>query len=148
MKKFSKRTILFIYISIVLCCFLLSCLLIFAQPIRVVGNSMSPSYQHNNLVFVNTAAKNYSKNNVIILRYGKEKIIKRICAEQGDTVEIRADGIYINQVFITDNNEYKEMQYFLRENEYFVLGDNYDQSTDSRYFGIISENQILGKVIN
>lgn len=109
---------------------------------------MSPSYQHNNLVFVNTAAKNYSKNNVIILRYGKEKIIKRICAEQGDTVEIRADGIYINQVFITDNNEYKETQYFLGENEYFVLGDNYEQSTDSRYFGIISESQILGKVIN
>ena len=74
---------------------------------------------------------------------------KKNNAKQGDTVEIRADGFYINQVFITNNNdEYKETTYFLGENEYFVLGDNYEQSTDSRYFRIISENEIIGKVIN
>ena len=74
---------------------------------------------------------------------------KKNNAKQSDTVEIRADGIYINQVFITNNNgEYKETKYFLVENEYFVLGDNYEQSTDSRYFGVINGNEIVGKVIN
>lgn len=109
---------------------------------------MMPSYQHNNMVFVNVVADNYTTSDVVIIQYGKEKIIKRIYAEAGDTVEIKAEGIYINQVYITDNSdEYQETKYFLGENEYFVLGDNYAQSTDSRYFGIICKSEIVGKVI-
>ncbi len=124
------------------------CLFIFAQPFRVLGNSMSPTYTHNDLVFVNVIATNYSTDDVVVIQYGKEKIIKRIYAEYGDVVDIAADGIYINHSFITANDEgYEETSYCLDKNEYFVLGDNFKQSIDSRYFGVVTSDKIVGKVL-
>ena len=148
MKRLSKHTVLFLCLSIIVFGSLFACLLFLAQPFRVVGESMLPSYQHNDLVFANTLSDSYSTNDVVILRYGKEKIIKRIYAVQGDVVELRADGVYINKIFITCNsNKYEKVKYLLGESEYFVLGDNYEQSIDSRYFGVINQDEILGKVI-
>lgn len=83
-----------------------------------------------------------------MLHYGKEKIVKRIYGVYGDYVEITTEGVYINEILIIDNFEnYNETEYTLLLNEYFVLGDNFSESTDSRYFGAIDKNQIIGKVI-
>ena len=50
--------------------------------------------------------------------------------------------------YITENNEnYDEVQYLLEDSEYFVLGDNYAHSIDSRNFGVVEAEQIIGKVI-
>ncbi len=81
--------------------------------------------------------------------------IKRIVAESGDKVEIKNGYLYIND--IKQNEDYlKEEQstkpkfisypYIVPEGEFFVLGDNRLHSTDSREFGSISKDKILGKV--
>ena len=142
-----KHSIIIFGVAFLLLVLIAVLIFVFAQPMRVVGNSMYPTYKENNIVFVNTMAKDYSTNDVVVLYYGREKIIKRICAESGDLVEIRTDGVYINGSFITENSEnYNEVQYLLSENEFFVLGDNYSQSIDSRHFGIVGIEKIIGRV--
>lgn len=114
----------------------------------IKGNSMEPTYKNGDLIFVNTATKKFDTGDIIVLYYGKEKIIKRIYAVKGDCVKIISNGIYINEIYITNNIEgYNESNYVLMENEYFVLGDNYSESIDSRYFGTIKKTDIIGKVI-
>ena len=143
-----KQSIIIFGVAFLLFDLIVVLIFVFVQPMRVVGNSMYPTYEENNIIFVNTTVKDYSTNDVVVLYYGREKIVKRICAESGDLVEIRNDGIYINGKYITENNEnYDEVQYLLEDSEYFVLGDNYAQSIDSRNFGVVEAEQIIGKVI-
>lgn len=143
-----KHSIIIFGVTFLLFALIVGLIFVFVQPMRVVGNSMYPTYKENNIIFVNTTVKDYSTNDVVVLYYGREKIVKRICAESGDLVEIRNDGIYINGKYITENNEnYDEVQYLLRDSEYFVLGDNYAQSIDSRHFGVVEAERFIGKVI-
>ncbi len=146
MKRTNKRFVWIAVISVM--SFMVALLCLFAvRPFRVVGDSMNPTYTHNDFVFVNVIATKYSVDDVIVIQYGNKKIIKRIYAECGDVVDITAEGIYINDLLITANDKrYEETRYCLGKNEYFVLGDNFDQSVDSRYFGIIADNEIVGKV--
>lgn len=100
------------------------------------------------IVFVNTAETNFSTNDVIVFYYGHAKVVKRVCATSGDFVEVRDDGVYINGRIIAVNNEsYEIMQRTLESREYFVLGDNYAYSTDSRYFGVITSEQCIGRIV-
>lgn len=121
---------------------------VFLRPMKIVGNSMNPTYQNGDIVFVNTAVKKYITKDIVVLYYGQEKIIKRIYGLYGDYIKITQEGVYINEEYITENRgEYTETEIILLEDEFFVLGDNYSESIDSRYFGAIKYSQIIGKVI-
>ena len=80
-----------------------------------------------------------------------EKIIKRVIGMPGETVAIKKGKIYINDKVIDDEYAYGETSDYnkvtLRDNEYFILGDNRLISKDSRYFGPIKENEIKGKIV-
>ncbi len=83
-------------------------------------------------------------------------IIKRIIALEGDTVEINSLGeVSVNGVPLNED-EYKfidgydhlvNIKYTVPEGEVFVMGDHRNESSDSRYFGSIDEDTILGKVV-
>ena len=92
----------------------------------------------------------------------RKLILKRVVAVPGDVVEVKADRLIVNgkhldeEKFIhtggRDQSQRRSSSYFgpvkLRSgevNEYFVLGDNRDNSQDSRLFGPVSEAQIIGK---
>lgn len=83
-------------------------------------------------------------------------LIKRIVAAPGDTVLIVNGNIYINDELLKEdyyiNLEYAgsaEQALHLEKDEYFVLGDNYEVSKDSRYkeIGCVKVDSILGKVV-
>jgi len=74
-------------------------------------------------------------------------LIKRVVAKEYDYVEIINNKLFINHKFIKDIGTINspKISLLLKENEFFVLGDNINNSYDSRNYGPISYEQILGK---
>ena len=104
----------------------------------VNGNSMYPTYKSGDVVLVNSLFyKNPKKNDIITFKLNNKYYIKRVIGVAGDTVDIDyADG----KIII--NGE-------VPEDMIFVLGDNRNNSNDSRSkkIGMIPINKIKGKVI-
>ena len=79
-----------------------------------------------------------------------ERFVKRIIAVPGDTVEIRRGKVYVNdelleESYIVDSSRASLERRRMTAEEYFVLGDNRLASNDSRRFGPVPLNNILGK---
>jgi signal peptidase I len=104
-----------------------------AQPFIVSGKSMEPTFHNGDYLIVDELSYNFNepqKNDVIIFRYPLEPskyYIKRIEGLPGE--KIKTNG--------------KEIT--LGENEYYVLGDNRGASSDSRSWGPLKENFIVGR---
>ena len=95
------------------------------------------------------------EDTVVIKRDGKLQVM-RIIAADGDTIDMTKDGIKING-YLQRQNEmdektfpYKEGIIFpitVQKDEFFVLGDNREHSTDSRIYGTVKKAEIKGSVI-
>ncbi|MBO7407829.1 MAG: signal peptidase I [Clostridia bacterium] len=100
--------------------------------------------------------------NVITVKLTKKNLdhkywIKRVIGVPGDTIEIKADGVYrngekldetyVNPAEVPNYSSWIGKTWVIQEDEVFVMGDNRNHSTDSRYIGPIKINSILGKVI-
>jgi len=100
---------------------------------------------------------------IIVFIYPEDKkkdFIKRLIAVSGETVEISNGNILINDKLIKDPPQMLKIYYYNRgdygregeplkvpENSYFVLGDNSDSSRDSRYWGFVPKNNIIGRAM-
>nr|WP_277422258.1 signal peptidase I [Brachyspira hampsonii] len=88
---------------------------------------------------------------VVVFNYNDTNLVKRVIGIEGDKVEIKDGGLYLNDNLI--EHEYyifsseDDGLYILGNNQYFVLGDNIKVSEDSRYFGLVDEKDIKGQVI-
>ena len=121
---------------------------------RVDGNSMENTLNDGDTIFVSRAAAFaglYKNDDIIVFEHKKGNknisLIKRIAASEGDKVEGRDEKLYING---KEKEGYKceeEFEYILGKDEYFVLGDNADESTDSRVFGIIKSSQVKARAV-
>jgi signal peptidase I len=90
----------------------------------------------------------------------KRDFIKRLIGTEGETVEIRNHDIYINGKMVTDHKKIRENHYYnvqdweygqagmqitVPDNSFFVLGDNSSSSSDSRNWGFVDKDDLLGK---
>ena len=118
-----------------------------ATPIKVDGTSMQPTLEGNEIMILNKLGK-VERNNIIVVGYDKEDLIKRVIGLPGETIEIIEGKIYINGKKIEDEygngitSDYPKT--ILKKNEYFVLGDNRGNSKDSRSIGPIDKASIKG----
>jgi len=134
------------------------------QSSIVVGCSMEPGLQNGERILISKVVYKLhepERGDVIVFyppeypREQKVEYVKRIIALPGEYVEIKDSKVYIyqnNEVLILDELSYiKEppnnsfTKQMVLENTYFVLGDNRNNSNDSRKFGMVSREDIIGK---
>jgi len=125
----------------------------------VKGNSMLPNYHDKEVLFVNKVAYHWNnprRGDVIAMYYPGEtqkRFIKRIIALPGEEIEISNGLVRINGQLLTENylpNGTLTLPHTKRQlqtGEYFVMGDNRSGSSDSRAWGPVPKEFIIGRVI-
>ena len=121
--------------------------------VMVHGDSMYPTLHNKDLMILDKISLKTTKIkrfDIVVIDAMNEKIIKRVIGLPGETVEYKNNKLYINGKIIKDkyniNNATLDFDsVVLREDEYFVLGDNRAVSIDSRRLGPIPKKDILGK---
>ena len=116
-------------------------------PVIVSGSSMASTLHDGEILLLKKYDKKYERNEIIVFDYQGSKLVKRIIGLPGETVEYESGKLYINgveteEMFSSITNDYYKTT--IPEGYYFVLGDNRNNSTDSRIIGLISEEQISG----
>ena len=111
----------------------------------IAGNSMVPTLEEGNIVLVSKFHPNLinvKRGQIVIVKTNHKSYIKRVIGLPGENVEVKDNKLYINGI------EYEE-PYLENDikNNYLVLGDNREDSTDSRNFGLISKKEIKGVAI-
>ena len=118
----------------------------------VKGESMEPTIKDGQFI-LSVIPSRIERGDVVIIEAADQKILKRVIGIPGDSIQIRDGRVYINGEMIDDiDTDYAGIAIvpiFLADGKYFILGDNRDNSLDSRYskIGVINEGQILRKVI-
>ena len=135
-----------------------------AQPFIVSGSSMVPTFENGQYLVVDEISYllgTPKRDDVVVFRNPNDTkvfFIKRIIGLPGETVDVKSSE---NQVIITNKehpNGFKLNQSFivntggidahmtLENDQYFVMGDNRPASSDSRYWGSVAKNLLIGRV--
>lgn len=133
-----------------------------AQPFIVSGASMMETFHNGEYLIVDQVSYQLHdprRGDVVIFRYPRDPskfFIKRIIGTPGDTVIIEGskvtiknttypEGLVLSEPYIKSMNPNNALTETLGDREYFVMGDNRDQSSDSRVWGILMEDRIVGR---
>ena len=143
---------------------LVFCVLLFvfgARMVNVVGHSMVPTLEQNDKVIISNLFYHPKQGDIVVLRKQTlmdEPIVKRIIATEGQTVDIDfddgvvyVDGKALDEPYVNapvHDRENFEGKITVPKGSVFVMGDNRNHSTDSRYsvIGCVDERCIMGKV--
>ncbi len=130
------------------------------QNYYVTGPSMRPTLHTSEYILVDKAQYLFSgpqRGDVIVFEYPLDTSIdyvKRVIGIPGDRVTVEADGqvlvdgVAIKEPYVNDlDNPYEPSTWVLKPNQYFVLGDNRGDSSDSRDWGPVPSQDIIGKAV-
>ncbi len=122
-------------------------------PVRVNGTSMDPTLQNNEVLLLKKYDHNYSRFDIVVLNYNGEKLVKRIVGLPGEHVKyenniLYIDGEVVEEPFLDDYTSDFDLTSLgvttIPDHYYFVMGDNRNNSTDSRIIGLVSKDNIIG----
>lgn len=137
--------------------------LFIAQPFIVDGASMYPTFKNGQYLIVDELTyrfKEPERGSVLVFKYPKDtskSFIKRIIGLPGEIVSIKSgvvtitsstypQGLTLNEPYI-ELSKTEELSFTLGQDEYFVMGDNRAQSADSRLWGAVPREDIIGRPI-
>ena len=117
---------------------------------------MQPTLQEGNIVIVSKLSYKFGdikRGDILVFEYdGMKNLIKRVIGLPGEKIEFKNNTLYIDGIAYKESyleniktNDYKVEK--VEENHYIVLGDNRENSYDSREIGQISKDDIIGKVV-
>jgi len=135
--------------------------LFIAEPFIVSGSSMVPTFGNGDYLIIDKISYilgDPKRDDVVVFRYPNDTtkfFIKRIMGLSNETVDIEGstvtitngtykEGFKLDQPFVknpANNNTHLE----LKSDEYFVMGDNRSASSDSRYWGAVKKNLLVGR---
>lgn len=136
-------------------------ILYFVQISRVYGTSMIPTYHEGNIVLVDKVFYKHhepNRNDIVVVDYKdanlKETfIIKRVVGISGDHIEIKDNELYLNGKLLDEDyingamNNTEDMTVDVPKGKVFVMGDNRNNSLDSRKLGYFDfKDDVIGKV--
>lgn len=117
-------------------------------PIKVNGSSMYNTLEGNELMLLWKVGE-LKRFDIVVAHTESDTLIKRLYGFPGETIECKNGDIYINDEKIEDSYAFGDTADFpkitLKENEYFIMGDNRLVSLDSRKIGPIARENIEGK---
>ncbi|KKS23481.1 signal peptidase I [Candidatus Giovannonibacteria bacterium RIFCSPLOWO2_01_FULL_43_160] len=130
-----------------------------AQPFIVSGASMEPNFHNGEYLIIDELTYELrlpERGEVVVFRYPlnpSEFFIKRVIGLPGEKVEIKNGKITINglelaEPYLLANLETApNVKMELTENQYFVLGDNRPHSSDSRFWGALPKEKLMGRAL-
>lgn len=146
-KKWLKENLLFTILLLII----IIIRIFFYSPIRVNGSSMYPTLQDKEFMILNKIGlqKGINRFDIVVVESNGKYIIKRVIGLPGESIMYSDNKLYINGKVIEDNYSKSETENFenviLKDNEYFVMGDNREVSKDSRVIGPVNIKNIKGK---
>ncbi len=136
------------------------------QPVKVEGTSMLPRLHDGERIFVNKLiyydeyrwAPKIERGDIVVFWYPNDpskSYIKRVIGLPGEIVEVREGTVFINGAVLEekylDPGENASSASLgpqqVKLNYYFVMGDNRDNSSDSRSWGLVPKKYIYGKAL-
>ncbi len=135
-----------------------------AQPFIVQGASMDPTFETGQYLIVDQLTYRFetpARGDVVVFRYPKDPskfFIKRIIGIPGDTLRIdhstvtitnaeHPEGVTLEEPYVEEMRPDALITETLGEHEYFVMGDNRNASSDSRVWGVLRDNLIIGRAL-
>lgn len=151
--KYAKRDMIMEYGPyIIIILFIILIRTFIATPVRVNGSSMFPTLHDKDTMILYKLTKKFKGINrfdIVVVESNGKYIIKRVIGLPGESVMYSDNKLYINGKVIEDNYSKSETENFenviLKDDEYFVMGDNREVSKDSRVIGPINVKNIKGK---
>ncbi len=149
--KFLKE--LYPYVLIIIIILLIRTFIV--TPVRVDGISMENTLFDGDILLLNKLDRDYDRFEVVVvdIETSSNDIIKRIIGTPGDSIKYINDTLYINDQKVdedflkTDTPDFSlsDIGYkTIPDGYYFIVGDNRNDSSDSRTIGLISEKDIKG----
>ncbi|WP_350344003.1 signal peptidase I [Proteinivorax tanatarense] len=128
-----------------------------AEAMYIPSSSMEPTLKPGDIVVIEKISRGIERGDVVVfktpkLHNGEEYIIKRVIGLPGETLQVKNGRLLINGDKVQESynkNSFKDNfgPITLAQESYFVMGDNRNNSVDSRNIGAISLEQINGRYI-
>ena len=133
------------YILIILVIILIRTFVV--TPIRVKGESMNDTLNNKDVMILKKYDKSIERFDIVVVDIGTEKVIKRVIGLPKEDIEYKNNELYINGKKL--NSKYgkgktNDFVDYCQEDYYFVMGDNRENSLDSRSFSCVNKKDILG----
>lgn len=158
----SIREFIIDFVKLIVVIIIILFLMIYVVSItQVVGSSMSSTLENGDVLILNKFKYRFTdikRGDIISLEYADTKyLIKRVIGLPGDNISIKNNNLYLNgelyvenyldEGLVYDDFDLSDLGYeTIPDDMYLVLGDNREDSLDSREIGLISKDEVIGKV--